>query len=60
MIGVTKQPNGLVVGKTVHLDPHALPEIRIISEAEAREIAALEPERHFVITHIGPVNNPKK
>jgi len=41
---------GLRVGDVIHLDPFALPQLKIITKEEADEIANSYPQHEFIIT----------
>jgi len=45
---------GLRVGDIVHLDPFAIPNLKIITKEEADEIANKYPAHQFIVT--GPEN----
>ena len=42
----------LTAGDIVHLDPYALPNLKIITKEEADKIAKASPSRQFVVTEI--------
>jgi hypothetical protein len=43
---------GFNIGRRVYLDPRLLPDMRIITDLEAKAIAAESDKRRFIITAI--------
>lgn len=41
---------GLIAGDIIHLDPDALPDLKIITKEEADRVAEIYPKRQFIIT----------